>query len=206
MADGGQAIDQAQVIELAARRLARALGTGQAWYAEVQVAADLLAEDELPQSERLSVARRGRVVEKAARSVAGSRHVRRELEWRHSPGVSAVARCRPDLDALAALSFAKLDGPLEAMLLLYATGDVPRYWPTVKRYGLAYRSERYAEQAITDAAKRLLCGCADLAQDERAKALKIRASTYRHITRDFERVLRHWLGVASHRFLLALNW
>ena len=205
MADGGQAIDQAQVTELVARWLATALGTGQAWYADLQAAGSLPADDELSQADRVTIARRGRVIEKAAHSVGGSSRVRRKLEWPRDTRTFAVIRHRSDHDALAALSFAKLDGPLEAMLLLYATGDVPRYWPIVKRFGLAVKNIRFAEQALTDAMQRILCGRAVMSQDARAKSLGVRASTYRNITGSCERMLRTWLGKASLRWLKAVS-
>ena len=204
MADGGLSIDHSEVIELAARRLVNAFGTGQAWYGNVQVAGNLLADEELSQSDRLAIAKRGRVLEKAAHSIDGSRHVRRKLAWRRTAGVVTVVQCKPDLDVLAALSFAKLDGPLEAILLLYATGDVPRYWPTVKRFGLAVKAVKFAEEALTDAMQRILCGQAQMSKDKRAKALKIRVTKYRDLTNQCECLLDKWLYTAARRFMSAI--
>ena len=204
MADGGLAIDHSEVIELAARRLANAFGTGQAWYADIRVASKLLADEELSQSDRLAIAKRGCVLEKAAHAIDGSRHVRRKLAWRRTAGVVTVVQYKPDLDALAALSFARLDGPLEAILLLYATGDVLRYWPTVKRFGLAVKAVKFAEEALTDAMQRILCGQARMSKDKRAKALKMRVTKYRDITNQCERLLEKWLYIASRRFMSAI--
>ncbi|WNL47913.1 hypothetical protein RKE25_09905 [Dyella sp. BiH032] len=204
MADGGQAIDQAHVIELAARRLARALGYGGGFLADTREEAERNAESTCGIG-HLSVVKRGRVIEQAAKSIHESTRVRRQHEWKQSAGVIAIPVARPDQDALAALSFAKLDGPLEAILLLYATGDVPKYWPIVKRFGLAVKAVRFAEEALTDAMQRILCGRAVMAQDMRAKALNIRASRYRRLTSACEDLLRSWLKRASHRYLLAVT-
>lgn len=200
MADGGQAIDQWGVIELAARRLARALGYGGGFLVDTREEAQRNAESARGIG-HFSIVRRGRVVEQAAKSIRGSTRVRRQHEWKQFAGVVAIPVVRPDQDALAALSFAKLDGPLEAILLLYATGDVPRYWPTVRRFGLAVMAVKLAEEALTDAMQRILCGRAAMSKDMRAKVLRIRADRYRRLTADCEKLLASWLWRASRCFL-----
>ena len=60
---------------------------------------------------------------------------RKPRKWRHK-NFQIAPRIRRDLDAIAAMGFAKLAVPHEAILMLYATEDGPRYWPVVKRYGL----------------------------------------------------------------------
>jgi hypothetical protein len=90
---------------------------------------------------------------------------------------------------------------LEAILLLYATGDVHHYWPMVKRFGLVVRPGPFADEALTDAIQRILCGRASIAQDLRAKSLRVRAVTYRLETKRFETLLRRWLTRAAMRFL-----
>lgn len=204
MADGGQTIDQSEVIERAARRLARALGTGYGWNPSMQEArVELPGREVLDKSCVLAISRRGRVTEQAAKSIGGSSHVRRQHGWSTSRGVVAIPSYSHDSDALAALSFAKLDGPLEAILLLYATGDVIRYWPTVKRFGLAGKPFWYDDCAITDAMQRILCGRAAVSQDARAMDLRMRASAYRELTRGYERRMRDWLRRAAAAFLSA---
>lgn len=206
MADGGQTVDQWDLVERAARRLARAFGTGYGWRPDVREAARVGGATTLPpQSPALAISRRGQVTEHAARSIGGTRHLRRQQEWSKSRGVVAVPSYRQDSDALAALSFAKLDGPLEAVLLLYATGDVNRYWPTVKRFGLAGTCSWFDDYAITDAMQRILCGRAAISQDARAKELRLRASAYRELTRSYERRFRRWMEQAAKRFVLAFG-
>lgn len=206
MADGGQTIDQSEVIERAARRLARALGTGYGWNPSMQEArVGVPGREVLDESCVLAISRRGQVTEQAARSIGGSSHVRRQHQWSTSHGVVAIPSYRHDSDALAALSFAKLDGPLEAILLLYATGDVNRYWPTVKRFGLAASPFRFADEALTDAMQRMLCGRATISKDDRAKLFRLRASTYRHLTDRCEGMMRSWLTKAASRYLLTLS-
>lgn len=207
MADGGQTVDQWDLVERAARRLARALGPGHGWRPDVREATRGGGATTLPpQSPALAISRRGQVTEGAAKSIGGSRHVRRQQEWSKSRGVVAVPSYRQDSDALAALSFAKLDGPLEAILLLYATGDVNRYWPTVKRFGLAGKAAWADDCAITDAMQRILCGRAAISQDARAKELRVRADTYRSQTRNSEAVIRNWLNRAAAIFLYASSY
>ena len=217
MADGGQATDQWGVVERAARRLASALGYGSSWHAETQVVSrDNPSGFEDLGTQSFPIAKRGRVTEQAARSVAGGTRVKRRQEWRRSGCEVAISSTRMDQDALAALSYAKLDGPLEAILCLYATGDVHRYWPTVERFGLA--CERIADArhplkdgsehrhaALTDAMQRILCGSAAVPQDARAKELGMRAANFRQTTRAYEAKLRSWLLVAAGRYNTALG-
>ena len=204
MADGGQAIDQMDVIELAGRRIAGALGYGGGFLADTREVAERNAESTRGIG-HFSIVKRGRVVEQAAKSIRGSTRVRRQHQWKRFAGVVAIPVAKPDQDALVALTFARLDGPLEAILLLYATGDVPKYWPTVKRYGLAVKAVSFAVEALTDAMQRILCGRAAIAQDNRASALKIRASRYRRLTNECEELLRGWLRRAAVRFFVALG-
>lgn len=206
MADGGQTADQWELVERAARRLAHALGPGYGWRPDVrEVARDGGATTLPPQSSALAISWRSQVTEQAAKSIGGSRHIRRQQQWRKSGGVVAVPSYRTDEEALAALSFAKLDGPLEAILLLYATGDVNRYWPKVKWFGLAGKWAWFDDYAITDAMQRILCGRAAMSQDARAKELRIRASAYRDLTRRYERCMRKWLEQSAAHFLAAID-
>ncbi|PXV58249.1 hypothetical protein SAMN04487785_105191 [Dyella jiangningensis] len=206
MADGGQTIDQSEVIERAARRLARALGTGYGWNPSMQEArVGVPGREVLDESCVLAISRRGQVTEQAARSIGGSLHVRRQQRWSTSRGVVAIPSYHHDSDALAALSFARLDGPLEAILLLYATGDVLRYWPTVKLFGLASKPSRFADEALTDAMQRILCGRAAVSQDNRARELGVRAESYRRSTKSYEERLFVWLVEAAKRYCCALS-
>lgn len=205
MTIGRRADSDEAIIERAARRLAAALGTGQNWFADTAIASarDLTHEDGLMPS-ALTVVRRGRVTEQAAKSIGGSGKVKRQHQWSASRAAVAVPACRPDSDALGSLSFAKLDGPLEAILLLYATGDTERFWPVVERFGLACLRSAFASEALADAMERILLRRASLAQDDRAKQLGVRASSYRAATREAEALLRRWLMTAAGRFLAAL--
>jgi len=206
MADGGQTVDQWDLVERAARRLARAFGTGYGWRPDVREATRSGGATTLPpQSSALAISRRGQVTEQAARSIGGTKHQRRQQQWRKFSGVVAVPSYRMDEDTLAALSFAKLDGPLEAILLLYATGDVNRYWPVVRQFGVAVARDIRADEVVTDAIQRLLCGRAAVAMDKRAKELGVRASSYRAATRRAEQKFRAWLFEAAYRFLHATS-
>jgi len=206
MADGGQTVDQWDIVDLAARRLAKALGYGPSWFADVrEVADDERAYETTEGVDRFGIVRRGHVAEQAARSISGSGRVKRQHRWSQIRGVAALPLSQPDTDAVGALSFAKLDGPLEAILLLYATGDMPRYWPRVQLFAVACFPGSYAELASTDAMMRLLARRAVVAQDDRAKQLHIRAADYRRITGSFETTMRRWLYSASARLLRSLQ-
>ncbi|PXV60544.1 hypothetical protein SAMN04487785_102266 [Dyella jiangningensis] len=206
MADGGQTVDQWDLVEMAARILARAFGTGYGWAPLMQEARiEEPGSEVLDQSCVLAIAKRGPVIEQAAKSIDGCRHVRRQHRWSTSRTVVAIPSYRHDTEAIAALSFAKLDGPLEAILLLYATGGVNRYWPTVKRFGLARKPSWADDCAITDAMQRILCGRAAISQDDRARELRMRASAFRELTREYERRLLCWLGRAASAYLVALG-
>jgi hypothetical protein len=199
VADGGRATPLSNAPEIAARRLARALGMGSSWYADT----DLLPLESEGEGS-LAVARRSRVTEQAARSIDGTAHLKRQQQWKVSGSVVAVPCHAMDVTALGALSFAKLDGPLEAILLLYATGDVAEYWPTVERYGLACVRNANASEALRDAMQRVLVGRAEISQDDRAKHLGVRANTYRELTKRCEQILRRWLHRAAIAFTNAL--
>jgi len=194
------------VIERAARRLAQALGMGHSWFADTTVEniRDCSREDGVMAS-ALTVARRGRVAEQAAWSINGSSKVKRQHRWSSSRAVVAVPAFRREDEAIACLSFAKLDGPLEAILLLYATGDTKRFWPVVERFGLACLRNAFAPEALNDAMARIMYRRAAVAQDDRAKQLGIRASSYRGATREAEAMLRRWLLRAAKDFLNAME-
>lgn len=208
MADGGQTVDQWDLVERAARRLARALGTGYAWAPDVNEVADVGPDREVAApSSGLAICRLGQVTEQAAWSIDGTKHLRRQQRWANCGGVVAVPSYRMDQDALAALSFAKLDGPLEAILLLYATGDVPRYWPTVERYGLAVRRAVFAREALSDAMAVVLClrQREKIPLDVRAKILGVRAASYREEVRRSRVLLAGWLERAAHRYMQGID-
>lgn len=208
MGDGGQAVDQFDVVERAARILARAFGTGYGWAPLMQEAPiGEPCSQVLDESCVLAMAKRGRVMEHAAKSIDGCRRVRRQHRWSTSRTVVAIPSHRHDTEAIAALSFAKLDGPLGAILLLYATGDVNRYWPLVERYGLAVRSAVFAKEALMDAMARVIClrRSEMVPLDVRAKMSGVRAATYREEVRQCRAVLMRWLERAACRYMHALS-
>ena len=129
---------------------------------------------------------------------------RKPRKWWHK-NFQIAPRIRRDLDAIAAVSFAKLPVPHEAILMLYATEDVPRYWPVVKRYGLRGNTSPAHVYAITDAMQAILFGNAELAQDKRAYALHMRASTYRAIRANYLSVLWGWIRLAADAYSRSLT-
>lgn len=205
MTIGRRADTEQEAIERAARVLAGALGYGSPWYATTIDAPFTPGTDDDPKNHALAVCSPGIVTEQAAWSVDGSRHVKRQRAWRQSAYRVAIPVCKPSHDALAALSLAKLDGPLEAVLLLYSTGDVGRFWPDVERFGRACVRGPFAPEALNDAMERIMFRRAFIPQDARAKMLGTRASGYRAATRAAEVRLRSWLLTASRRFLSALS-
>jgi hypothetical protein len=197
MTIGRRADTEQEPIERASRILASALGYGSSWAAMTIDAPFVQGTDDDPKNYALAVCALGWVTEQAAWRVGGSQHVRRQRAWRQSAYRVAIPVCKPSHDALAALSLTKLDGPLEAILLLYATGDVERFWPDVERFGLACVHGAFASEALTDAMERIMFRRASIPQDARAKLLGTRASGYRAATRAAEARLRSWLLTAS---------
>ena len=206
----GRRADSDDTVDRAARQLAAAFGGGSAWTSGVVYGKSYGIDGDFENHRSLTVAereeRRGRrrYIDKPTRDAEGKLAVHGLRSWRSHTFV-ATPSFLPAHDALAALAMAKLDGPLEAILLLYATGDVERFWPVVERFGLACVRSAFAYEALTDAMQRILCGRAAISMDDRAKQLGFRASGYRHLTRSVEARLRMWLTEAARRFLVALS-
>ena len=211
MGDGGRAETQEEMIERAARVLAAAFACGTPWISRVSyerpsedVSGDLANPRELFVAEREERRGKRKLLVPTLRDGNGKIVARRLRTWRYH-AFTANPIYNPAWDAIGALSMARLDGPLEATLLLYATGDVRRYWPTVELYGLACIRNAFAWEALTDAMQRILCGRAAISKDARAKQLGLRATTYRDLTHTAEVVMRRWLTHAASRFLIAFG-
>ena len=191
-----------EAVERASRILAQAFGYGDSWFtADLQFGQDSVDYTDgvaaNKEAEGLPIARRTETLERADRAAnVGEFH-----HWKRCKGVGVTPRVRPNRTALGALAYAKLDGPLEDWLLLYALQDWSR-WPRVRDYAIACRPDGLG---IEDAAERILFRTATLAQDGRARMIGIRASTFREQTAAAEIMLRNWLGRAAGRFLSALE-
>lgn len=188
---------QNDAIERASRILAQAFGYGDSWFtADCQFDASEAAARGEPTG-GLPIARRTETLERADRAAnVGEFH-----HWKRAKGIAVMPRVRPKRNALGSLAFAKLDGPLEDWLLVYALQDWSR-WPRVRRFAIACRPDPVA---IDDAAQRILWRTAEISQDQRANALRKKAETYRRSTRAAESMLREWLNRAAAAFLQALN-
>lgn len=194
--------DPKDVIERASRILAQAFGYGDSWFtADLRFGQDETSySDGIAETRRtdgLPIARRTETLERADKAAnVGEFH-----HWQRAKGIAVMPRVRPKRAALIALADANLAGPLKDWLLVYALQDWGR-WPRVRRFALACRP---GTAAIDDAAQRILWRTAEISQDERAKALGIRATAYRQSTRAAESMLREWLSRAAISFLKALN-
>lgn len=204
----GRRADSDDTVERAAKILVAAFGCGSSWTSGIVYGKSFGLDGDFENHRSLTVAerdgRRGRAkyIEKPTRDQNGVLTMHGLRSWRTHTFV-ATPSFVPGYDALGALAIAKLEGPLEAILLLYATGDVEQFWPVVERFGLACVRDAFAWEALSDAMQRILYRRAAISQDARAKALGIRASGYRSATRDAESLLRKWLLLASQRFLKA---
>jgi hypothetical protein len=127
--------------------------------------------------------------------------VREHVAWTESRTHAATPSGRMQTDALTALSYAKLSGPLDAWFSVYALQRWDR-WPTVARYAAACGLNPIA---TLDAAELILTDGASTPQDVRARQLRMRAADYRHERRVAEHTLRDWLLRAAERFLRALE-
>lgn len=205
----GRRADSEDTVERAAKILAAAFGCGSSWTAGVVYGRSFGMDGDFENHRSLTVAeregRRGRAkyIEKPTRDQNGVLTMHGVRSWRTHTFV-ATPSFVPGYDALGALAMAKLEGPLEAILLLYATGDVKRFWPAVERFGLACVRNAFASEALTDAMQRILCGRAAISMDDRAKQLGIRASSYRAATKQSHALLWRWLTQAANRFYAAM--
>jgi hypothetical protein len=206
----GRRADSEDTVERAAKILGAAFGCGSSWTAGVVYGRSFGMDGDFENHRSLTVAeregRRGRAkyIEKPTRDQNGVLTMHGVRSWRTHTFVATPAFV-PGYDALGALAMAKLEGPLEAILLLYATGDVKRFWPVVERFGLACVRNAFASEALTDAMQRILCGRAAISMDDRAKQLGVRASGYRGLTRAVEARLRQWLSTGARRYLACLG-
>ena len=148
--------------------------------------------------------RQGERLARQASAILKEAGHRKPRKWCHDY-YRISPRIRRDLDAIAAMGFAKLAMPYEAILMFYATEDVPRYWPVVKRYGLRGNTSPVHVHAITDAMQAILFGSAELAQDKRANALHMRASTYRALRANYLSLLWGWIRRAADAYSRSLT-
>lgn len=196
-------------VDRAARTLAQAFGYGGSWFtADYQFgkaqawtptnATTGDGDENMPAAiAGLAICRRTETLERADKAAG----IHEFHHWKRCKGIAVMPRVRPHPNALGALAFAKLDGPLEDWLLLYALQDWHR-WPRVRRYAIACRPD---PDAVDDAAQRILFRRAATSQDDRAKQLGVRAMDYRERTRTAERMLRAWLERAAIGYLSALD-
>lgn len=190
------------VVDEAARYLSSWKGAGMAWHAGVDWVAPDQADN--PDAAKLQVVKRGRLLDGAAKSIRGSGRVGQMRDWQASGAKVVIPKHRSGADVAAALAMARLDGPLEAILLLVCCEDLSQ-WPTVLRYGRVCLPHRFAEEALTDAMHRLMWRRPVLSLGTRAKALRVRKETYAGVRSAAEDTLSRWLGDAAGRFLGALN-
>jgi len=197
-----RAIGAEDAIERASRVLAHAFGYGDSWLtADLQFGQDAPASAEgiatESQADGLPIARRTETLERANRAAnVGELH-----HWQRCKGMAVTPRARLNRNAVGSLAFAKLDGPLEDWLRVYALQDWRR-WPNVRRYAIACRRDPVA---IDDAAQRILWRTGELSQDGRARQLSTNAESYRRRTRAAESMLREWLERAATQYLHSLD-
>lgn len=190
------------VVEEAARHLSRWRGTGMAWHAELEWTTPEDADNAA--NERLPIAWRGKLEDGAAKSVRGSSRVRQHRTWTRSAGAAVMPCHRPGSDVSAALAMAKLDGPLEPLLMLVCCEDLAR-WPEVRCYAMAALRHPHGHEAVTDAMHRIMWRRPVMPLEMRAKALHVRKDRYARIRAFAERTLEAWLLDASEKFLSALE-
>lgn len=186
----------------AARHLCRWRGTGMAWHADVEWARP--DDTENAAGDRLPVVRRGKIVEGAARSIDGSGRARQQHKWVGSAKAAVMPCHRSSCDVSAALAMAKLEGPLEPLLLLVCCEDLRR-WPEVERYAVASLRHPFGREAVTDAMHRILWRRSVLPLDQRAKVLGVRRERYARLRTLAEDMLRRWITEAAERFIESLH-
>lgn len=197
------------VIELAVRNLLTALGGGSSWEGELREVTPTEAAPDGFDCDGLNIARRGRTEEPADRE----RGIRQHRSWNAASGALAIPTYSPDMDAVAALSFARLSPLTEALLLMFA--DDYSGWKCIERHMLA---RGHSQEATADGMSRILWprytakaaerdGNPELSItiSERARELGIRKTTYAEHVRAAENELTRLLCEGSIQFLGALN-
>lgn len=173
-----------------------------AWHADLEWVHP--ADPDNAPGDRMPVAWRGTLEEGAAKSIRGSSAAKQQRAWSRS-GRAAVMPChRSSCDVSAALAMAKLEGPLEPLLLLVCCEDLSR-WPEVERYAVASLRHPFAREAVTDAMHRILWRRPVMPLEARAKSLHVRKDNYAKLRAIAEQALSEWLVDASGRFLAALG-
>ena len=124
--------------------------------------------------------------------------------WQASGGRVILPKHRSGADVATALAMAKLDGPLEAILLLVCCEDLSQ-WPTVLRYGRVCLPHRFADEALTDAMHRIMWRRPVMPLEARAKSLGVRKDAYRLARVRAEEMVGGWTENAAVRFLLAFR-
>lgn len=186
----------------AARYLSSWKGAGMGWHADVDWVSPDQADN--PDAAKLRVVKRGRVLDGAAKSIRGSGRVGQMRDWQASGGKVVIPKHRSGADVAAALAMARLDGPLEAILLLVCCEDLSQ-WPTVLRYGRVCLPHRFAEEALTDAMHRIMWRRPVMSLETRAKSLRVRRESYAAIRQSAEDTLSRWSETAAQRFLQSLR-
>lgn len=222
-------IDSESVKDAAGRFMAGGFGCGISWYADAPDA-ELDNKDEHGIKTRdpdvLRAARRTVTEEKAGHHepewVAGesdavqsqvrawlathtlSRHrgdsVREFRTWDHHHTFGAAPANPANYDVAHALSYAKLDGPLEPLLRLVALQDGTQ-WPRVLRYLTA---KGYRPSPCRTAIRKILFPYARIVNVD-AEADR-HTATYREEVRAARATLERWLRTASWRFMRAHGW
>ena len=122
-------------------------------------------------------------------------------QWDKNPSFGAAPSRDGSRKAATALTDAKLTGPLEPLLRLYALQEVDQ-WPEVKRYLVARGLHPHAcEVAIR---KVLFDGRRVVNVDDEASGHG--KPKFRAWVHDAERTLHRWLRKASWRFMCAHGW
>lgn len=190
------------MVDEAARHLSRWCGTGMAWHAELEWTTH--SDPESAANDRLPVAWRAGLEEGAGKSIGGCGHVRQQRTWARAAKAAVIPSHRSGCDVAAALALARLDGPLEAILLLVCCEDLAR-WPEVKRYAMAVLRHPHGEVAATDAMHRIMWRRPVQPLQMRAKDLRSRKTNYAQTRARAEGLLLSWLELGASRFVDALK-
>lgn len=130
----------------------------------------------------------------------GAQRVREFEHWKTVAKQVCVPRASSGADVSAALTMARLPGPLRPLLLLYALQD-ERQAEAVLRYACAYGTR---PEIVKDALVRFLFPARVPTGDAKPSA-RMRASEYRKQLREASARLERWLHAAAAEFLRAYS-
>lgn len=183
------------VVELAARMLAAAYGTGSVLRCDTT---EVAAREG---TEVVGIAWRGKREESAARAIGGCTRAPQLHTWARA-GKVALPAVRGDVLTVGAM--AGVERVPAALLSVFALQDWQQ-WPLVERCALHVITGRGAREAVCDAMACILWRRATMAKQDRARELRMRSADYSGLVARADALLRRWLERGARQLVAQLK-